>query len=136
MSRLWIAGAVVLAVAHAEVTHGASSQVGSPDPKAQSSSLIALVANGSAYEGQLVDITGVLRIEFEGNSIYLTKEHFDRRVSDSALFLSLDRDMGQKLKHLTGKYVQVQGIFTAKTKGHMGMFAGTLNPVLFVRARK
>lgn len=99
--------------------------------------LVSLLANGREFDGKRVWVAGVLRIEFEGDSLYLTKDHYTHRVSQNAVWLNLDLErLGASRKRLAesnGRYVFVSGVFSDHDRGHMSMFEGSIRQVDHIR---
>lgn len=58
-----------------------------PDDTVQDVSLIQLIAQPEKFEGKRVRFIGFLRIEFEGNAIYLHREDFDHGITKNGLWL-------------------------------------------------
>jgi hypothetical protein len=92
-------------------------------------SLIRVIGAPENFDGKLITVVGVPRIEFEGNALYLHREDFDQRLSKNALWLSVPKDKFKEWKALEGKYVLVEGVFSAKNTGHFGMFSGSLGKI-------
>jgi hypothetical protein len=93
-------------------------------------SLVDLLAGGSKYHGKIVRVSGVLNLEFEGNALFLSKEHFRHRIYKNAVWFSPDyARLGvepKELAKLNGRYVLVEGRFDAQDTGHMGLFSGAI----------
>jgi hypothetical protein len=53
-------------------------------------SLIELIANPTKFDGKRVRIIGFLRLEFEGNAIYLSKSDFEHGVTKNGLWVSIE----------------------------------------------
>ena len=96
-------------------------------------SLIQLIANPDKYHGELVRVIGVVKIEFEGNQIFTSKEHYEYSISKNALWINLNSDcLGvskEELKKYNGQYVLIEGIFDKNNTGHMGMNSGSINNI-------
>lgn len=88
-------------------------------------SIVALIANPDRYDGKLVRIIGFLRIEFEGNAIYLHQSDYEHAISKNGLWAEID----MARKELDQKYVLVEGTFDAGNHGHMGMFSGAITNI-------
>jgi len=106
---------------------------GTADQKAESVSLMQLIVNPEKYHGKLVRVIGVSRIEFEGNGIWFTKEHYKHRIYKNSLWIvpdyrALDATQ-QQLEAYNGKYVLMEGIFNKDDHGHMGLNSGTIEKV-------
>lgn len=99
-------------------------------------SIIQLIATPEKYHEKAVSVVGVGRIEFEANGLYLTKEHYNLRVPNTAIWIdiesneSLDRE---QLSKYNGKYVIVEGIFNMNDRGHFGLYCGSLEYVISYR---
>ena len=80
-------------------------------------SLIRLIANPEKYDGQAVSVIGYLRLEFEGNMIYLHKEDFDHRVSENAVRVGIKKNERAQFKKKDLHYVLIVGTFQAAKSG-------------------
>jgi len=88
-----------------------------------------------AYQGKLVRVNGVIRLEHEGTALYFVKEHAERSLSESSIWLALSRAQLQELKSKkirTGDYVQVEGVFEDKPGGHFGLYPASINEINLV----
>lgn len=92
-----------------------------------------LLADPQRFEGQRVRTTGFLRLEFEANALYLTRDDFNNTVMQHAVWLDLTNAQLRKLSKLNNGHVVVEGIFSAKYKGHGGKWAGALSHAAGVR---
>jgi hypothetical protein len=100
------------------------------DERAQDVSIIELIANPTKYEGKQVQIIGFLRLEFEGNAIYLHQEDFEHAIFRNAIWIDRPADLSEKqTAEVNNKYVICQGTFKAGEHGHMGMFSGSLTQI-------
>jgi len=98
---------------------------------------VRLIANAPAYDGKLVQVSGVLRIEFEGNALFLNREHLEHRLEGDSLALALDREQRKQFKPYHKKYVTLQGVFRAQGRGHLYMpIGGILESAQIVREHK
>jgi hypothetical protein len=103
--------------------------------QAQEISIIELLANPIKYDGKQVEIIGFLRLEFEGDAIYLHKEDFEHAISKNAIWIDRPRDLSEKqTAEVNNKYVICQGIFKFREHGHMGMFSGSLTHVTWLES--
>lgn len=99
----------------------------------QSLSLINLIATPEKYNGQMVSVIGFVKLQYEGNALYLSKDDYGF-VRKNALWLSLDLkklEIDEKTleDEFTGKQVQVIGIFNMNNKGHFGLYSGAIDNV-------
>lgn len=92
-------------------------------------SMIQLIANPQQYDGKPIRVIAFLNLEFEGNALYLHREDFDRSIVSNAVWISLEDDQVRTSRKLSGGYVLVEGIFSAKDRGHFGMFSGSIQQV-------
>src|SRR4051812_16809265 len=49
-------------------------------------SLITLIANPATYDGKRVRVIGFLRLEFEGNNLYVAKSDYEAAISKNAVW--------------------------------------------------
>lgn len=96
-------------------------------------SLVQLLANPEKFDGQVVRFHGVTNIEFEGEAVYLSKEHWKHTVTSCALWLDISEELRESRKWTNGRYMVLEGTFDKGNRGHMGLFMGTLKDIkLFV----
>jgi hypothetical protein len=97
---------------------------------AQDVSILELLANPFRYDGKQVQVIGFLRLEFEGDAIYLHHEDFEYAISKNAIWLDRPKDFSEKqTSEVDKKYVICEGTFNAREHGHMGMFSGSLTHI-------
>ena len=126
---------IAFGVAAAGAAHAQKykTQYGTIAPTVVSVSLVELLVNGDKFDGKVVRVSGVLNLQFEGDALYLSKEHFAHRITRNALWVSPDyirlRSDPAQLSKLNGRYVLVEGRFESKIKGHMGLFSGAIENV-------
>ena len=103
---------------------GVSLFSSSPNPlqRAESVSLVNLIADPLNFEGKLVRVIGSGVFEFEQTALYLTSEHAQLGLSRSAVYLYVE---GDPPKSETG-YFLVAGRFSSKDRGHLASFAGSI----------
>lgn len=92
----------------------------------ESVSLIQLISTPKAFDGEDVQVIGFLRLEFEGNALYLHKEDFEQRISKNSVWVSLDAKSQDDAAKLNMQYVMLVGTFDARNKGHMSLHSGAL----------
>jgi len=101
--------------------------------KLETVSLIQLIVTPDKFHEMQVRVEGVIRIQLEGNGLYLSKEHYVNRVHKNALWLETDESLlataSDELLKLNRSYVLVEGKFNKNKKGHLGMDSGTLEHV-------
>jgi hypothetical protein len=100
------------------------------DSHAQEVSIVELLANPLTYDGKQVQIIGFLRLEFEGDALYLHREDFEHAISKNAIWVDRPKDLSKKqTAEVDKKYVICEGTFNARGHGHMGMFSGSLTHI-------
>lgn len=115
------------------VSLGAQEDLGVANRNAKDISIIELIANAGAFDGDLVRLTGVLNIEFERDLVCLSKEALRYNVTKNCLAVGFDEDsLGldrATLRGFTGDYVLIEGTFKARDKGHMSMSSASVREV-------
>jgi hypothetical protein len=91
-------------------------------------SLIQLIANPDKYDGKVVRVIGFVRLEFEGNALYLHREDYESSLSKNAIWIDATPEM-MKREKFDKKYVLLEGTFDAKQFGHMDLFSGELRQI-------
>ncbi|HEY7640446.1 MAG TPA: hypothetical protein VH814_12025 [Steroidobacteraceae bacterium] len=91
-------------------------------------SMIQLIATPEKYQGKRVRMMAFLRIEFEGNAIYLHKEDYEQAIYSNGLWIDLPKAISND-KALTDRYVLVEGVFDGTRHGHLGLWSGTITDV-------
>ncbi len=92
----------------------------------ESVSIVQLIANPNQYDGDKVIITGFLNMEFEGNGIYLHKDDYIYSIYKNGLWCNINIVEYAKFNK---KYIVIEGIFDAKSKGHKGIWSGTIKEI-------
>jgi hypothetical protein len=86
---------------------------------------VRLVADPSQFDGRRVRVAGFMKLEFEGDALYINREDYDRGLTKNAVWLELS----------TGRpafdrgYALVAGTVRGSKTGHMGLFSGTLEDI-------
>jgi hypothetical protein len=97
---------------------------GSSPRQPLSVSLLQLIATPDAFEGKYVRVHGFVRIEHEGTAIYLHREDYEHMLTKNGLWLAASVAVAEGSKE-----AQVQGRFTAKTQGHLGLWSGAIEDI-------
>jgi hypothetical protein len=92
-------------------------------------SMIQLIANAKDYDGKVVRVIGFMRLESEGNGIYLHQDDYKHSNYKNGLWIDVSEDMDKRSAELDQKYVLVEGTFDAKMKGHMGLWSGSIQKI-------
>jgi hypothetical protein len=92
-------------------------------------SIVQLIADPERFDGQAVRMIAFLRLEFEGNTLYLHREDYEFSISRNGIWIDLTDSQLRAWKKSSNGYVIAEGVFTAKRKGHFGMWQGSLEQV-------
>lgn len=92
-------------------------------------SLIALLVNPKEHHGRYVSVTGVLRLEFEANALYVSAEDAKHQLSANCLWVEVNKEVYKSRRRLQRRYVTVIARFSSQNRGHMGAFGGALEDV-------
>jgi len=76
-----------------------------------------------------VSVKGFLRLEFEGNALYLHREDFEQNLTDNAVWIEPAKLQTGTIHAISDRYVIVVGKFEANKHGHMGLFGGTISSI-------
>jgi hypothetical protein len=85
-------------------------------------SLVQLIAAPEKFEGRRVRVQGFCRFVFEEQSLYLHREDSDTFNAANAVWLATK----ERHENLNDTFVRVEGTFTTKDKGHLGVWPGAL----------
>ena len=117
----------------------AENQIGSTkNEKIDEVSLVQLLSQPETYEGKFVRVEGFIRLEFEGNGIYLSRDDANYLIAKNSLWVEFDQNLwtdpanGKRIdidKMFNGKFVLIEGIFDKNNKGHMGLFSGAIKKI-------
>jgi len=89
-------------------------------------SIIELVSNPQNFDGRKVTIVGFLNLEFEGNAIYLHKNDYEYSIYKNGIWCDIDV---AKYSKFNKKHVWLEGTFNTKSKGHMGLWSGSIEKI-------
>ncbi|MEC3875766.1 hypothetical protein [Chryseobacterium salviniae] len=94
-------------------------------------SMLRLIVTPEKYHNKTVQIIGYLNLEFEGNAIYFHQEDYEKASSRNGMWVDFSGDLAQKvnLEKYNKKYVIIKGKFDMNSRGHMGMFGGTIKNI-------
>lgn len=100
-----------------------------PAPSAEVVSLERLITAPEQYDGKAVLIVGFLRLEFEGNGLYLHEEDYEHGITKNAIWVVRNAKINERADALNMHYVMLGGTFDASHNGHMGLFSGSLGNI-------
>jgi len=92
-------------------------------------SLVQLIANPQNFDGRLIRVIGFLRLEFEGNVLYLHREDYENAILGNGIWVDVTPDIKKQSKTLNMNYVLLEGIFSSSDRGHMGMWSGSIKKI-------
>jgi hypothetical protein len=100
-------------------------------------SMIRLIANPERYHGKPVHVEGFLRVGFEDNAIYLSREDANYLITKNGLGVTIVYEdwekLGKKPEDFKNSYVLIEGLFDKDNRGHLGMNSGSIRDVWRVR---
>jgi len=91
--------------------------------------LVQLIANPEKFDGKLIRVIGFLRLEFEGNVLYLHREDYENAILGNGVWVDVTPAITKQRATLNKNYVIVEGIFSSSERGHMGMWSGTIKQI-------
>jgi len=91
-------------------------------------SLINLIATPKAFDGKRIRVVGFVRIEFEGNAIYLHADDLRNGNTKNGLWLDLPRPLSRTTK-VNDQYAIVEGVFSMEDQGHFGLWSGAITQI-------
>jgi hypothetical protein len=107
----------------------AATSVQAPASQRIDVSIIQLIATPERFDGKPIRVIGFLHLEFEGNALYLHESDFCHRITSNAIWVGVGSPPKDEQAALNNAYVLLEGVFSAQSKGHMGMFAGSVQRV-------
>lgn len=96
-------------------------------------SIVELVVRPERFESAYVSVVGVFSFDLDSSTLFLNREHYKVDLFDTSI--SVDFPKGgtvadiEKLNALSGCYVRVDGIFSSKDRGYMGLNKGSIKNV-------
>ena len=91
--------------------------------------LVQLIANPQQFDGKLIRVIGFLRLEFEGNVLYLHREDYEHAILGDGIWVDVTPEMAKQSATLKMNYVLLEGVFSSSNRGHMGMWSGTIKQI-------
>lgn len=98
-----------------------------PEP-APSVSLVQVIAAPQTWNGKLVRVIGFLRLEFEGDALFLHEEDFVHKILANAVGVDLDREFPERAK-LGMNYVLIEGVFIASDPRDASAYVGKISRI-------
>jgi hypothetical protein len=89
-------------------------------------SLIQLIASPEKYDGKRVGVIGFLRLEFEGDKLYLHEDDYRFDINENGIWLGITKKQRQDLEDRNMHYAFVVGTFKAGNGQITGHANGTI----------
>lgn len=105
------------------------NQVGAVADAPDHVSMIQLISTPERYQGKLVRLVAYLHLEFEGNGLYLHREDYVNGLTKNGIWIDIAGTAARSDEKLQDHYVIAEGSFDGSSRGHFGMYAGTLKNV-------
>ena len=90
-----------------------------------------LIATPEKYDGKVVQVVGFLRLEFEGDAIYLHEDDYRHAILKNGLMVVTNPKIDLEADKLNLHYVVLEGTFDANNHGNMGLNSGTITNITF-----
>ena len=130
--RLAVAAMLVAAAAPSQVSAQMPGYIvkGAKPVTAENVSIMQLVANPERYEGKRIQVIGFLRLEFEGNRIYLHREDYEQGIPQNGLAVQLPSAItNEQTNAVNMHYVICLGTFVAAPRGHSELWSGSIKDI-------
>jgi len=103
------------------------------DPDSRPDSMVAVLANPSAYEGKLISIRGFVNLEKDGDAIYLAADDYRWSITANAIWLHMPHCANRAGGAVTQGYMTVVGNFTSKLHGQANAWVGEIDNIRVCR---
>lgn len=90
-------------------------------------SLITVVQTPEERDGKPIRVVGLCTFEFESKAMWVSREALDEAITKNAVWL--DTPITDKLRAMNRKVMIVEGVFSAKRKGHLGLYSGSIEQI-------
>jgi len=91
--------------------------------------VVQLIATPEKFDGKLIRVIGFLRLEFEGDVLYLHREDYENAILGDGIWVEFTPDMAKQSTILNMQYVLLEGVFSSSEHGHMDMCSGTIKQI-------
>jgi hypothetical protein len=92
-------------------------------------SIVKLIANPEKFDGKFISVIGFLRLETEGNALYLSHEDYQHGMSANALHVVRTEQIARDSEKLDMNYVHIEGVFNAKHVGYFPFPSGEIEQI-------
>ena len=112
------------------INYSISNQSDEINQNAIDVSIIQLIASPEKYQNKVVRVIGVGNIDFEGDSVYLSKDDWKYDIYENSFWLDVGEDFQyEEAGKINGKYVIIVGTFNMNNKGHLGLWSGSIEKI-------
>jgi hypothetical protein len=80
--------------------------------------LVQLIADPQKFDGKLIRVIGFLRLEFEGDVLYLHREDYEHAILGDGVWVDATPEITKQRETLNMHYVLLEGVFDSKDRGH------------------
>ena len=91
--------------------------------------LVQLIATPEKFDGKLIRVIGFLRLEFEGDVLYLHREDYENALLGDGIWVDATPAMNKHSATLNMHYVLLEGVFSSREHGHMDMWSGAIKQI-------
>jgi hypothetical protein len=91
--------------------------------------MIQLIASPEKFDGKLIRVIGFLRLEFEGDALYLHREDYENTLLGNGIWVDVTPEIAKESDTLNMNYVLLEGVFSSSERGHMGMWSGSITSI-------
>ena len=101
-------------------------------------SLVTLIANPDKYHNQKIWVKGYVKIENEGEAIYINEDDYKYYIFKNAISLVMTDSLivKEKINYGTKGYATVKGIFNKNRLGHYNSFSGSISQIEYIDWRE
>jgi hypothetical protein len=100
------------------------------DPRDLVVSLVQLIANPTAFDQKRVLVKGYVVMEFEDQQMYLSEADAKHSITRNGVWLAVNETIYANRARFHRRYVLVEGTFTARRRGHLGMSSGEIDNIV------
>jgi hypothetical protein len=93
-------------------------------------SMVQLIASPEKFDGKVVQVVGFLRLEHEGDVLYLHEDDYRHRIRKNGLWVARNKIIADNINRLNMNYVLLVGTFNAGNKGHMSLNSGAITDIV------
>ena len=91
--------------------------------------LVQLIADPQKFGGKLIRVIGFLRLEFEGDVLYLHREDYEHAILGNGVWVDATLEIRKQNETLNLHYFLLEGVFDSMWRGHQGTWSGSLTKI-------